>query len=54
MHLSLPIVDPCLAGLSNAFEYSFPLLSFTEINKSYDLIRVESGKPSLVDIRDVF
>lgn len=38
----------------NAFEYSFPLLSFTEINKSYDLIRVESGKPSLVDIRDVF
>lgn len=38
----------------NAFEYSFPLLSFTEINKSYDLIRVESGQPSLVDIRDVF
>ncbi|APE04637.1 hypothetical protein BM528_01615 [Alteromonas sp. RW2A1] len=38
----------------NAFEYSFPLLSFTEINKSYDLIRVESGNPSLVDIRDVF
>ncbi|GAB2679357.1 YkgJ family cysteine cluster protein [Aliiglaciecola aliphaticivorans] len=38
----------------HAFDYSFPLLTFTEINKSYDLIRVESGEPSLIDIRDAF
>ncbi len=37
-----------------AFEYSFPLISFSEIDKSYDFIRDESGQPSLVDIRDVF
>lgn len=37
-----------------AYKYSFPLLSFTEIDKSYDQIRGQNGKPLLVDIRDAF
>lgn len=37
-----------------AYEYSFPLLAFTEINKTYDQIRIQTGKPLLLDIRDVF
>lgn len=38
----------------NVFEYFFLKFFFIEINKFYDLIRVESGKFLLVDIRDVF
>lgn len=52
-HVSLCSTNEwCQTELAN--NYDFPLLNFTEVDKSYDSILVESGSRELVEIRDVF
>jgi uncharacterized protein len=46
--------DSSICTKNNAYKYELRLLTFTEIDKSYDFIRANSNSTELYEIRDVF